>query len=88
MSLCDGTVSLITAAAIWVSDLITTGGYLNMTPGQREQYETVRCTPESLEREKLLPECTADLSADELMQPQSDISIRNRYLSRIGAMVN
>lgn len=84
----DGTVSLITAVAIWVSDIATSGGYLNMTPGQRERCEAIRCTPESLEREKLLPEYSGDLSADELMQPQSDISIRNRYLSRIGAMVN
>jgi len=81
-------VSLITSGAIWVSDIATSGGYLNMTPGQRERYEALRCTPESLEREKLLSECTSDLSADNLMQPQSDISIRNRYLSRIGAMVN
>lgn len=82
-------VSLITAGAIWVSDIATSGGYLNMTPGQRERYETLRCTPENLEREKLLSsECTSDFSADSLMQPQSDISIRNRYLSRIGAMVN
>ncbi|GAB1862909.1 Major facilitator superfamily domain-containing protein 1 [Camponotus japonicus] len=81
-------VSLITAGAIWITDAATSSGYLNMTPGQRERYETLRCTPESLEREKLLSsECTADFSADGLMQPQSDISIRNRYLSRIGAMV-
>jgi len=83
------TVSLITSGAIWVSDMATSGGYLNMTPEQRERYEAVQCTPESLEREKLLSsECTSDFSADSLIQPQSDISIRNRYLSRIGAMVN
>lgn len=59
-----------------------------MTPGQREKYEEIRRTPESLEREKLLaPESTSDLSTDDLLQPQSDISIRNRYLSRIGGMV-
>lgn len=82
------TVSLITAVLIWVCDVATSGGYLNMTPGQRERYEEIRRTPESLEREKLLsPESTSDLSADDLLQPQSDISIRNRYLSRIGAMV-
>lgn len=81
-------VSLITAAAIWVSDMATSGGYLNMTPGQREKYEEIRHTPESLERKKLLsPESTSDLSVDDLLQPQSDISIRNRYLSRVGAMV-
>lgn len=81
-------ISLITAVAIWVSDTATSGGYLNMTPGQREKYEQIRRTPESLEREKLLsPESTSDLSADDLLQPQSDINIRNRYLSRIGGMV-
>ncbi|XP_076244875.1 lysosomal dipeptide transporter MFSD1 isoform X2 [Calliopsis andreniformis] len=81
-------ISLLTAVAIWVLDIATTSGYLNMTPGQREKYEEIRRTPESLEREKLLsPESTSDLSADDLLQPQSDISIRNRYLSRIGAMV-
>lgn len=81
-------ISLITSVAIWVSDIANTGGYLNMTPGQREKYEQIRRTPESLEREKLLsPESTSDLSTDDLLQPQSDISIRNRYLSRIGAMV-
>ena len=82
------TVSLITAVAIWVSDVATTGGYLNMTPSQREKYEQIQRTPESLEREKLLTsESTSDLSTDDLLQPQSDISIRNRYLSRIGGMV-
>ncbi|KAF3426730.1 hypothetical protein E2986_01570 [Frieseomelitta varia] len=81
-------ISLITAVAIWVSDAATTGGYLNMTPSQREKYEQIQRTPESLEREKLLTsESTSDLSTDDLLQPQSDISIRNRYLSRIGEMV-
>lgn len=79
---------MITSVAIWVSDVATSGGYLNMTPGQREKYEEIRRTPESLEREKLLsPESTSDLSTDDLLQPQSDISIRNRYLARIGGMV-
>ncbi|XP_034173235.1 lysosomal dipeptide transporter MFSD1 isoform X2 [Osmia lignaria lignaria] len=81
-------ISLITSIAIWVSDIATSGGYLNMTPGQREKYAEIRRTPESLEREKLLPpESTSDLSTDDLLQPQSDISIRNRYLARIGGMV-
>lgn len=81
-------ISLLTAAAIWVSDIATSGGYLNMTQAQRAKYEELQRTPESLEREKLLsPESTSDLSADDPLQPQSDINIRNRYLSRIGAMV-
>ncbi|XP_076658606.1 lysosomal dipeptide transporter MFSD1 [Halictus rubicundus] len=81
-------ISLITSIAIWLLDAATTNGYLNMTPSQREKYESTRCTSESLEREKLLSaESTSDLSTDELLQPQSDSSIRNRYLYRIGAMV-
>lgn len=81
-------VSLITAVAIWMTDIATSGGYLNMTPSQREKYEEIRRSPESFERAKLLaPESTSDLSTDDLLQPQSDISIRNRYLSRIGGMV-
>lgn len=71
-----------------MSDLSTSGGYLNMTPGQREKCEELQRTPESLERRKLLaPESTSDLSTDDLLQPQSEISIRNRYLYRIGGMV-
>ncbi|XP_043262920.1 major facilitator superfamily domain-containing protein 1-like [Colletes gigas] len=81
-------ISLILSGAIWVSDMTLSGGYLNMTPGQREKYEEIRRTPESLERAKLLsPESTSDLSTDDLLQTQSDINIRNRYLSRIGAMI-
>ncbi|XP_063993855.1 major facilitator superfamily domain-containing protein 1-like [Diachasmimorpha longicaudata] len=79
-------VSLVTSVIIWVNDVSKTGGYLNMTPKQREIYEASRPTVDRLEREKLLSnESTSDLSADDLLQPQSDISIRNRYLSRIGA---
>lgn len=81
-------ISLITATAIWVSDMATTGGYLNMSPAEREKCGEIRHTPESLERKKLLsPESTSDLSTDDLLQPQSDTSIRNRYISRVGGMV-
>ncbi|XP_043288687.1 major facilitator superfamily domain-containing protein 1-like [Venturia canescens] len=78
-------ISLITIVIIWISDTATTGGYLNMTPGEREKYEALVPSQESLEREKLLSnESTSDLSADDLLQPQSDTRFRNRYLSRIG----
>ncbi|XP_033325269.1 lysosomal dipeptide transporter MFSD1 isoform X1 [Megalopta genalis] len=81
-------ISLITSVAIWLLDVAVHDGYLNMSPDQREKYDKLRRTPESLEREKLLSaESTSDLSTDDLLQPQSDVSIRNRYLSRIGAMV-
>ncbi|XP_015610355.1 major facilitator superfamily domain-containing protein 1 [Cephus cinctus] len=79
-------ISLITTMAIWMLDIASTDGYLNMTPGQREKYDECRKTTDSLEREKLLSgDSTSDLSADDLLQPHSDIHIRNRYLSRIGA---
>ncbi|XP_023246010.1 major facilitator superfamily domain-containing protein 1 isoform X2 [Copidosoma floridanum] len=67
-------VSLITAVVIWICDSNYTG-YLNMSPKQREQ--------------KLLAGggSTSDLSGDDLLQPQSDTQMRNRYLSRIGAEV-
>ena len=59
-----------------------------MTPEERETFGANRNSRDTLEREKLLPtESTSDLSADDLLQPQSDITIRNRYLSRIGAAV-
>ncbi|XP_034947217.1 major facilitator superfamily domain-containing protein 1-like isoform X2 [Chelonus insularis] len=78
-------ISLITAVCIWVWDLSETGGFLNMTPNQRKLHEANRPTLDSLEREKLLSAgSTSDFSADDLLQPQSDINIRNRYLSRIG----
>ena len=60
-----------------------------MTPSQRQFYENDPFTPEATEREKLLSGggSTSDLSADELLQPQSDTQMRNRYLARIGAEV-
>lgn len=60
-----------------------------MTPKQRELYDANHSDMNSLEREKLLSAgSTSDLSADDLLQPQSDINIRNRYFSRIGPIVN
>ncbi|XP_033208128.1 major facilitator superfamily domain-containing protein 1-like isoform X2 [Belonocnema kinseyi] len=67
-------ISLITSVAIWVSDLATTGGFLNMTPGQRDKYQEHRGEIDFVERERLLASgSTGDLSADDLLQPQSDI---------------
>jgi hypothetical protein len=43
---------------------------------------------EALEREKLLASGSiSDITPHDLLQPQSDFHIRNRYLSRIGALV-
>ncbi|XP_015512581.1 major facilitator superfamily domain-containing protein 1 [Neodiprion lecontei] len=79
-------VSLLATIGIWLSDITTTGGYLNMTPGQREIHDGGCKQVEATEREKLLnSSSTSDLSTDDLLLPHSDIHIRNRYLSRIGA---
>ncbi|KAH0554201.1 major facilitator superfamily domain-containing protein 1-like [Cotesia glomerata] len=81
-------ISLITCTLIWVVDFSKTGGYLNMTPKQREIYEESQPSINTTEREKLLSAgSTSDLSGDDLLQPQSDINIRNRYLSRIGPIL-
>ena len=60
-----------------------------MSPKQREHYDENPCMPEVTEREKLLAVggSTSDLSGDDLLQPQSDTRMRNRYLARIGAEV-
>ena len=73
---------------IWISDANQLGGYLNMTPKQREHYESP-CVPQVTENERLLAAggSTSDLSGDDLLQPQSASSMRNRYLTRIGAEV-
>jgi hypothetical protein len=43
---------------------------------------------EALEREKLLASGSmSDITPHDLLQPHSDFHIRNRYLSRIGALV-
>ena len=67
-----------------------------MSPEKRKVYDNIR-NPETTEREKLITddsgvggggdESAADSSSDELLQPQSDTQMRNRYLARIGAEV-
>lgn len=72
---------------IWISDRAT-GGYLNMTPGARLNYDQCRGSIDVVEREQLLASgSTTDLSGDDLLQSQSDTRMRNRYLTRIGAAV-
>ncbi|XP_067006714.2 lysosomal dipeptide transporter MFSD1 [Anabrus simplex] len=78
-------VALVTSVLIWLFDANDTG-ILNMTPSQREVYERDRLAAELLEREKLMASGSmSDITPHDLLQPQSDFHIRNRYLSRIGA---
>ncbi|KAF4526046.1 hypothetical protein B566_EDAN000840 [Ephemera danica] len=63
-------------------------GLLNMTANQRETWERNKAAQAQLEREKLLAcGAMADVSPQDLLHPQSDFHIRNRYLSRIGALL-
>lgn len=78
-------LALLTSIIIWMYDATHTG-LLNMSPEQREEYERNRLAAEILEREKLLAAgSVADVTPTDLYQPRSDLYIRNRYLSRIGA---
>lgn len=80
---------MITSVLVWISDISKLDGYLNMTPKQREIYDSTRPTIDSLEREKLLStESTSDFLADDNEQLQSEDTIRNRYITRIGTPVN
>ncbi|KAF5300298.1 hypothetical protein FQA39_LY11155 [Lamprigera yunnana] len=78
-------VALIAAAVILFID--TAGnGQLNMTPSQRNRHQQALLAAEVLEKEKLISAgVTNSGSSQDLLQPNSDFHIRNRYLSRIGA---
>lgn len=59
-----------------------------MTPNERLNYDQCRGSIDVVEREQLLASgSTTDHSGDDLLQSHSDIRMRNRYLSRIGAAV-
>ncbi|XP_054284429.1 major facilitator superfamily domain-containing protein 1-like [Macrosteles quadrilineatus] len=76
-------VALVTGIVIWLYDA-KHSGILNMSTTQREEMDRLRQAAELAEREKLLSANASDASQD-LLTPQSDFQIRNRYLSRIGA---
>ncbi|KAF7990761.1 hypothetical protein HCN44_000566 [Aphidius gifuensis] len=81
-------ISLITSVLVWISDISKLDGYLNMTPKQREIYDSTRPTIDSLEREKLLStESTSDFLADDNGQSQNEDTIRNRYITRTGTPI-
>ncbi|EEB18317.1 transport protein, putative [Pediculus humanus corporis] len=80
-------VSLIAIVVIWIFDSLR-NGILNMSVKERDLYESNKLGSEILEREKLLASGSmADVTPQDLLSPQSDFYIRNRYLSRIGARV-
>ncbi|XP_043467173.1 major facilitator superfamily domain-containing protein 1-like [Leptopilina heterotoma] len=70
-------ISLITVVVIWISDRASTGGYLNMTPNERVNYDQCRGSIDVVEREQLLASGSAtDHSGDDLHQSHSDIRSR------------
>ena len=78
-------VSLITAAVIWITDLNQTGGYLNMTPKQREKSDRNPLSIQT-EREQLLSGnnagSTDDLSSEDMIQTQSNSQLKSHYLTQ------
>lgn len=77
-------VALITAVIIYILDTNQTGGYLNMSPKQRELYNGSPHVREVTEREKLLARAgsTSDLSGDDFLQPQPNEQMGSLYQAR------
>jgi len=71
-------VSLMSTVCIWICDCTTTG-YLNMSIGRRKKFDLERQA--SLEAERARRVDGYQL----LRRPRTDVNIRNRYLSKIGA---
>jgi len=70
-------VSLMATVCIWFSDCATTG-YINMSIPEREKFDRNRLEAEETARRRRLTSYT-------LLQPRTTSSIRNRYLSKVGA---
>ncbi|KAF5274952.1 hypothetical protein FQR65_LT04293 [Abscondita terminalis] len=83
--ICNLFIALISSIIMLFIDT-SKNGPLNMTPSQRERHQQTILAAQVLEREKLLSAgVTSSASSEDLLQPNSDFHIRNRYLSRIGA---
>jgi len=70
-------ISLLCIISMWIYDC-NNSGYLNMSVGGREAYD--------LQRMEEAEEDTTT-SPHRLLQPRTNFSLRNRYLSRIGARI-
>ncbi|CAG0878892.1 unnamed protein product [Darwinula stevensoni] len=80
-------ISLVAIVLLWLIDF-GQGGILNMSIAQRNQREQETMAAEALEREKLMASGSmADITPQDLLHREhlSEFSIRNRFLSRIGA---
>lgn len=77
-------VALITTLSVWILDN-SRGGVLNMTPGQRDRNADELLINNDSDK----PDGTtgpSDFDPNDSLMPSSDFHIRNRYLSRIGAV--
>lgn len=62
------------------------GGQLNLSVAERTSREEEQLTADALERERFLTSASmSDVTPHDLLWTHSDFSIRNRFLSRIGA---
>ena len=89
-------VSLLSTVCIWICDCATTG-YINMSIAQREAFDASRSVEQRnnsndsnnsyffTRREAAEAERRRRLTSFTLMRPRTSASLRNRYLSRIGA---
>jgi len=70
-------VSLASTMCMWICDC-TGNGYINMSISEREKFDEDRRRAEETQRRRRLTSYT-------LMRPRTSASLRNRYLSRVGA---
>uniref|UniRef100_T1INA2 Lysosomal dipeptide transporter MFSD1 n=1 Tax=Strigamia maritima TaxID=126957 RepID=T1INA2_STRMM len=83
-SLC---VALLCVVVLWIIDM-ERGGTLNLSTAQRKLIARELETTERLEQDRLFASGSmADVTPQDLLHSRTDFSIRNRYLSRLGATV-
>jgi len=70
-------VSLASTMCMWICDCAG-NGYINMSISEREKFDEDRRRAEETQRRRRLTSYT-------LMRPRTSASLRNRYLSRVGA---
>jgi len=70
-------VALMSTVCIWICDCIN-NGYINMSIPERQKFDAERVASEEATRRRRLTSYT-------MMRPRTSTSLRNRYLSKIGA---
>lgn len=70
-------VALMSTVCIWICDCATSG-YINMSIPERKVFDSERIAAEEAMRRRRMTSYT-------MLRPRTSTSLRNRYLSRIGA---